>query len=453
MSGTVGRRGLALITALIFVTILAMMLVALVAGGSTGSFLSRSHNDRIAALYVAEAGASHALARLEANSAWRQGFSSQPMLRGRGSYSLSFHPDPATQLVGADQSVNNLEGSATVNGPRGELTVPPGTVELVVTAQVGRARRVVHVIASRGTGAALDVAVLSDGRIRLKGNVSVGGIESLDNPVPLQTGLHTNYNGADPEVIRWIESQGSQASISGTVSATAPSGIDLTGAILGGSPATQQDAPSKAFPSIDIASEIASKSSATPANLPLSGNVVLGNGTAEDFYHSGDLVVNGDLELNGATLYIDGKLTVNGSIAGSGGLYVLGDPTTPDQPATTFRGDATISTSNDKKVAIYSRGSVELLGFDGDQFIRDLAVQENDPQILAWWGQANEALQKLDEDLANFQGSDFGNRTVRDRRVEIQITLGPFPPDAGATYNGSDNDTLRKLAGRISASG
>ncbi|MGE0491018.1 MAG: hypothetical protein AB7S38_17555 [Vulcanimicrobiota bacterium] len=443
------RRGIALITALLFATVLMIMLVAIVAGATGGNFTTRGHTDRLAALGAAEAGVAHALAELEANRAWVGGFNSTTLLGGRGSYTLIFNTNADTQSVGKHESVNNLAGLAVVNGPRGDGTVPPGVADLVVVARVGPVERVVEVLVRRGGGPEVDVALLNSGRVHMRGDVRVEGIGALDDPTPEPAGIHSNFAGSDPDLIKWTQDPGTTATIAGTVSAVAASGISLTGATLGGSPPTQNNASAKPFPTVDIEAEILAKQTATPATVPAVGGATLGSGTPEDFYYDGDLLVNGDLVLNGATLYVNGKVTVNGSITGDGGLYVNGAD--PDEPATVFRGDATIVTNNDRKVSIFSKGSVELTGFDGDQYIQDLATAQGNPQLSLWWDQAKTALDALDTDMQNYGVADFGT-TVRDRRVDIQRTLAPFNTGQPG-FGGSDEAVLEKIATVVNAAG
>ena len=94
---------------------------------------------------------------------------------------------------------------------------------------------------------------------------------------------------------------------------------------------------------------------------------------------SGPLVVNGDLVLEG-DLYVEGDLEIVGSIRGEGSVYTTGD-------ATLF-GDSAINTK--ARISLFSKGHVTLKGFDGDQYLDNVA--ETDPLFNEWLTETRDAL-------------------------------------------------------------
>ncbi len=65
--------------------VLLMLLGATLTMVRGNSQLTRGYHEQTAALYVAEAGVSDALARLKANRDWRTDLIDEPMSRGKGS--------------------------------------------------------------------------------------------------------------------------------------------------------------------------------------------------------------------------------------------------------------------------------------------------------------------------------------------------------------------------------
>ncbi len=433
-------RGIILIIALMFCAILLIMLTAAMGASRGGLLVSQGHQARVAALYVAEAAVAHALAQLDLNPDWKTGFANVPMDGGKGSYTIQFHPT-GVGTVGPDESVNNISGGAVLNGPRGTATVAQGTADLVILARVGLVTRRIEVLVARGTSGPLDAPLVASRKIALRGDMKVDGITSLSDPQPFAAGLHSNATvGSD--LITWEpRDAGDAAEVAGTVSVGASSGINMPGATLLGAPPTKFNEAHRPLPSLDIPASVAGKSGSPPPSIAAVGTSTLGTGTPEDFYSAGPVNVNGDLVLNGATLYVEGDLTVNGSISGDGNLYVNG--------RTSLRGDARLVPNDDRKVTVYSKGSIELLGFDGDAYLDALAG--SDPQFAIWHSEARTALQEL-QDI--FRANGPGYLAVNEFtpagaiREGFQAKLGSDVTSA-APRGGGDKNVLGKMATRI----
>ncbi|MBI3928036.1 MAG: hypothetical protein HY319_21010 [Armatimonadetes bacterium] len=379
-----GHRGVALVIVLLLGLVMITMLKALVIGSRSRTFQTRVQHDRIACLYVTEAGLADALTRLEADPDWVEGFLEKSMPRVDGSYTITFHTGAGA--VGADESVNNLSNPSPADGFLGPLTVPPQTAELVLKARVGQAERVVAATIGRGESPVYPYAMMSSRNIVLRGDVRIDGIKSNETQEPTPAGIHSNRSDPSPDIITWSGEPGQRAQISGEVSVSSqelssidfgddPSAYSVTGGFSAG-------APKKTIPEQDIPTLIAANNSLpAPEVVPL-GLTELASGK---YFQDGDLVLQGDLELGDATLYVDGDLKVNGSISGTGAVYVGGE--------SHLKGDARVLTTNNNGVALFSQGSVYLQGFDGTEYLEDLA--STDPQVSVYLKDIKETMQDL----------------------------------------------------------
>ncbi len=436
------KRGIVLVIALMFCAILLIMLTAALGASRGGLFSSQGHQARVGALYVAEAAVAHALAELDGDPDWKTGFSNVTMDGGRGSYTISFHPT-GTGTVAANESVNNLTGATILNGPRGNNTVAPGTADLVIEARMGLVTRRIEVLLARGVSPEIDAPLLASRKIALRGDLSVDGITSLEDPQPIAAGLHSNAT-AGTDLITWAPKVvGDVATVAGTVSVGAPSGINMPGATLLGTPATKFNEVPRPLPALNIAASVSAKSGAPAPTIVPVGTSTVGTGAAEDFYSAGPITVNGDLVLNGGTLYVNGDLTVNGSITGDGDLYVNGK--------TSLRGDARLVPNDNRKVSVYSKGSISLLGFDGDAYLD--AMAGSDPQFATWHTEAKTTLSAL-QDIFRTNGPGYlavNEWTAPgDLREQFQAKLGSSIT-AKPAWGGGDKAVLDLMAGRILA--
>ncbi|MCE7872881.1 hypothetical protein DYH09_21210 [bacterium CPR1] len=379
------KRGIAIVSTLIMTAILALMLMALFTATRASLFGGMVHHRKVAALYAAEAGLAVTMAELEANGFTPPSSTLTGTLQG-GSWSVTFAGGPGP---GALDSVNNLQNTAgSAESYRGPNTVPPASALIIVRAQCGGVERVLEAMVTRGmTGANLTRAIQSTGTVTMIGDAMVDGIKALDDLTPVPG--HIQSNSAGPgTVIKW-DPQGGAANITGTVSSVATgAAIDLAGYTPGGG-VPQTGVGAAAFPVIDIPGEISAKSSSPAPTFNATGVSSLGTG---DYYHSGDVTLNGDLDLDGANLYVTGNLTVNGSISGKGSIYVQGE--------TSFQGDASIEGNADSNIALFSKGSVSLKGFNGSQYLAALGATH--PQLDIYTKQASAAIKGQQDLVAGY---------------------------------------------------
>ncbi len=374
------QRGIALITAIMLTGLIAAMIGAVLISVHGESFTTLGYQDRVKAHYAAEAGLTACLEALRDRS-WTAGFSQQPLASGRESFSVTFDTSGSP---GAEDSVNNLLGTTAVDGPKGPQTVPPGCAYLVIEGRSGLSVERLEVVVRNGPFPNLEMAVLADDTIEFYGDVAINGIDTLAQGNAVPGGVHSNSQASGTDLVSWYGT--GNATFDGTVSVAGPqAGIHLPGATLNGSPPVQGGANERPFPHIDIATEVAAKASAPTVTVPASGDLVVGSGTPGDFHINGNTTIDGDLVLDGGTLYIEGDLTVLGTISGDGGVYVNGE--------TTFYGDAQVTTNNQHKVAVYSSGDLNLRGFNGTEYIESKTLQ-------TLWTRTGNAVTDLKTNLA-----------------------------------------------------
>lgn len=339
-------NGFALATTLIFLSLLAMMVLALLMVVRPKLFLSQTQADQTASLYLAELAIADAMTQLEASPDWTGGFLDKQIPGVRGSYTLSFNTGsgPFTDL----DSINNYD-SRHRDSYRGEGTLRRGQALLVATASVGKASRTVEALVEIGGGLPpLEVPILADGVIFLQGTSLVEGVRSLSDQTRVEAGVHSNTTASNPDLVNLSESTAT-TSIDGLISSSGanPGAINLGAYGPNHTAGTQTATPVKPFPPVDILSQISAKTAAPGLPGPIAGVTVLNASASPDFFHLGDLSINGDLRLNGASLYVNGKLDVNGSIEGHGSVYVA--------DSTTFKGSSKVVSFSPDKVALYSQ--------------------------------------------------------------------------------------------------
>lgn len=419
------RRGIALISVLMMSSLMLLMVLCLFLASRGSLFGTMENQRRLQALYVAEAGLAETMAYLEDNA-----FTAPANLSGSlpsgGTWSVRFVSGPPfTQ----DDSVNNLTNAGSYAAShRGGTSVPPASALIVVTASYAGVERQLEAIITRGTVAGgFANAIQASGTLHLGGDVSVNGVTSLTDSTPVPGNLHSNK--ASGPTITW-DGAGT-ADITGTV--TAPAGaasIDLQGYTPGGgAPGVGGTAP---FPLENIVSKVGSMSGSTPAVIAPSGTTSLGAGAQ---YAGSSTTVNGDLVLNGTDLYVQGDLSVNGSITGKGSIYVTGE--------TTFRGDSRVVTNQtDHGVALYSHGSVSLLGFDGSAYMAAIG----DPTLDDIWH--NQVTPELTGAQSILNGAPDPATLVSDTTLDTHRRKLGYYNDGTSNY-----DAFGRLSARLEAVG
>ncbi len=138
------NRGMALITILLMMVILVMLTVTLITVNTNNLLYTLNYNNRVSALMAAESGVAYAIYELQKVSNWHP-----PIADGNtcnGKFTIYFKPGTT---VNDYYSINNLDkGGSDPNGYRG-FTVPPNSVDLIVTGQAGNSVRRIRVTLGR----------------------------------------------------------------------------------------------------------------------------------------------------------------------------------------------------------------------------------------------------------------------------------------------------------------
>ncbi|MCA9792813.1 MAG: hypothetical protein KC910_13495 [Candidatus Eremiobacteraeota bacterium] len=430
MGETRGRqvRGIALVSVLIMLSLLLMMVLALFVSSRGGLFSSLNNLRRTEALYVAEAGLAETMEALEASNFVTPSTPLSGTLAAGGSWTVRFKSGPP---FSDRDSVNNLANPlGAAESYRGADSVPPSAALIVVEARVGGVERVLEAIIVRGTSTVNAAnAIQAGGTLAMSGFVLVDGIKSFEDNTPVPGSIQSNAGtGA---AISWDGS--GTAKITGSASSVAggSGAIDLGSYTPDGGKNPGSGVAS--FPVVDITGTVASKSASPALSVPPLGSANL---TAGEYYHSGDVVVNGDLVLNGSDLYIDGGLTVNGSISGEGTIHVTGP--------TSLQGNSSVVARPDQQVALFSGGDVSLTGFNGTQYLNNLAAI--DAPAANYLSNARQTMidmvGSLDDPTSNL--FPYSEVDAQRRTLGLDTTLA-------YTYAGRPADCTGQLALRIEA--
>jgi len=370
--------------------VLLMMVISLVKAVTTQDYLTRGYHDNVAALYVAESGLADVMSHLELDGSWSDGFDGEPMQNRPGKYWVQFFS--GTGSVPDDASINNIAGTNPRPGPRGRV-VPRGAALIVVTARVGSAQRQIEAIVNSSGVINVEYPLMTSGDIELKGAVTIDGIHSLQGYERVAAGIHSNSRSNSSPTIKWEPGNSTdKASITGKVSAVDPRsvgvgidfGLDPTRYDVG---AFERSAAQRQFPGVgDIDRQVNLHASAPPPTIQTVGTTTL---PAGDYHKSGDLSISGDLVLDGGELFVDGDLTINGGISGQGAIWASGK--------VTFKGDSTLQSS--EKAAVMSKKGVNLLGFNGEEYMEGFA--QTDPEVRVLWDATKQALEDTGDLLQN----------------------------------------------------
>ncbi|MBI3924009.1 MAG: hypothetical protein HY319_00560 [Armatimonadetes bacterium] len=431
--------GAALLTVLLAVIVLAVLLKALISLSQTQAFATRSYYDRTATRYVQEAAVADALVRLHEDPEWSAGFRQKPLADVQGTYTIQFNT--TGKNFEPSDSINNLTGSYPSDGPRGSQTVPRRAVELLVGATVGSASRSARVVVGQVVFDVPPYAVVASRGIRMKGSVQVNGVKDLNSSERVPAGIHSNSTEQNGPIITWQKKKPrDRAVIDGPVSVTSPTRGSID---FGADPTAFKvtnfyyNTPRKAAPRVDIAAEIAANLDHRGPSIQTLGETRLSN---SKFSYPGDLKVSGDLVLENSTLYVEGNLQVNGSISGDGAIYAGGD--------CHFRGDSEVRSNNPYGIALFSRGSVHLLGFDGTALLQDVAAK--DPRLSADVTQMQQVFDALQDITRQNPPSELqvgGSQYATLQSIRTSLAV-PYAPK-GTTYNGTASDLLGRIGSRL----
>jgi hypothetical protein len=357
------RGGFALALVLWFLVLALMAALGLAHRARQGAAFQLEDAADLEALYAAEAGVAYALTRWsnDDTKTWGNslpgGFVELPLQNGTGKFRIRFGPNA---------SVNNLNNESAADGPLGPGSVPARLAYLVVDGMArGRTRRL-EVMVSRMGLVENPPALVAGGGLELAGDVTITGLRSLTDNSEAPADLICLNTDASTDTIHHsgtgsINIGGSVVSNNSRALSASLSTANITGGRLTGQSRSLPDR-------VDITGRVDSK-----ASLGLPSPTLTGTHTqiaAGDYFVSGDLEYDGDLELNGANLYVTGNLRVNGTVAGKGAVFVKGD--------SQFLGDSSIRSSDSAGVAVFSEGDIELAGFDGNTYLRNVVAGQVD---------------------------------------------------------------------------
>lgn len=409
------ERGTGLLLVLLMVPVLVFLARSVHWLSQTAAHRVNLHRTKVVAQYLLEAGKAHALAQLKQDADWSAGFKNRKLEDVPGTYSVVFsQPDQPYQ---EGHSVNNITGGVSRDGPRGPGTVRPGTIELVVQADSGGHAAIGQTIFSAKTKPLPAFGLGASGNILLKGDVSIRGIENLASQSPVEAGIHSNATGSTGPAISWVKnSGGNKMVVKGrvTTSASDTAAVSLDG--VSGQDykveGIETDAAPLPVPKANIVDTVSNNSGLAAPSFNNFGTSTLSAGKS---YVQGPVELQGDLRLDGHTLYVDGDLTVNGTIAGDGSVYVTGK--------TKLKGDTQIH-AQEIGVALFSHGAVELKGFDGREFLNQLRGQNSG---------VNSAMSTYDGSLVRVTGrrvkggGNLNGEYYDDRRAEqVPALLNAF---------------------------
>lgn len=408
-------RGIALAATLLLMSVLLILTSSLlkILGGQ--NFGSQMHYRQTLAQQAAEAGLSHALARLRADRGWSGGIPWQTLSQGESSYRVQF---------GTAASVNNLIGLGPADGPRGPGTVPARSVWLVCEGRSQAVSRTLEAIVSNAQVNLDDIAMVTRGRIRARGRFSIDGL-SRPGGDSTEAGIHTNLTEGDGDPsFHWTPLQpGDSANISGAVTASdprpVPAALRFDGVHSAGSVRSQESQRRQVR--FDIPALVTqARSSAAPLTLQPDETVV----PAGKYYLEGPVSSPGSLTLEeGAEIYVHGDLDLSGAIRGKGSVVVEG--------STHLRGDVELAAGS--KVALLSQGDVHLEGYDASTY---LAGVSGAPAIVS---NINASMTRIAALCAPGDTTVMGGNGPLDQANHVLNT------GYGASYNGLPKNQLVEL--------
>ena len=324
------QRGTALVTALV-VSTLAFLVVSLVAAwASAQSMVTSSLEAHQRAKALAEASIHRALA-----AAWAApDFAALPSASweiqdGLASGSISF--DKAWAGVHKiPLSTSNLAGMTSVPGSLGQA-VPPHSIQLIGVGRCGQTTVQVKAVVYQG---GYPYAIASQGPVQAHSGLLVG---SLDSSAELAAGdLVTNSAGLDAVRL------GPDCLVTGDVRASGGIILDAQATVKG---QTLPNSSSVDIPKVPLKDFL-------PLNPAVLGSTLSGQTLVGPCLSNQGLSIYGDLQLDGATLYVKGDLNVQGSIRGRG--LVVSEGTT------TISGGADMGSSD--QAVLVTGGDLVLQG-------------------------------------------------------------------------------------------
>lgn len=348
------KNGTALLTALVATSIL--LTVGFTAAGVASSNLATTGRlvNAQTARNLAESAITLAIVRLQKTPAATQPVTVQ-FSGGQGW--LSFDRNS-----GQAYSTNNLGSDVSVPGWR-DTVVPGQAVHLVGQGRCGGLTHTVEAVVSLNR---FRYAVASSGPVCSQGGLLVC---SVDDASELDGGLDQAHqeagslasNSSDPQAVHLF---GPGIDITGDIQATGGIGLGQE-VVVGGALRPHEDPVD--LPKLEIAT-LDTSGKPGLVNLP---NDQVGRLEIKGFARiDRGLRVGNGLELKNGVLFVDGDLNVTGGLRGNGAVIVTGK--------TTVSGSGG-KLGGDEKLALVSRGSIELTGRpDSYQGLQGLLYTEGD---------------------------------------------------------------------------
>ena len=423
-----------IVFSLLFTVIVLLLVGSVMILMRQGKINAVSHVAHVASLYAAEAGVADAVERLNDDNTWAPNDYKVTLPNGKGSYRIRFGGPVKTR------SINNLFAGGTAAGPHGADTVPRTSVFLVVEGFAYGESRVVETVLNATPFRSLNGPFVTSGKIELNGDIEVVGVKAFNNWSPVEAGIHSNLSGSVRDVITWEGASGQSARIDGeiTASSISPDAINMNSSGRGSyySRLEESGVSARKFPRINVEKIVErAQDRGLTTHTPTVGTNKLRGGE----YHFNGGVINGDLVLDNANLYVSGDLKVNGSITGDGSVFILGD--------TTFAGSAEVNVVRGGHVAIYSQGHVQLKGFDGSEFLD--AAATSDPTTFDNPIRATQrALRKLQDEIGNGSGGGQNFGLPGSDVDQLRQVLGDAPSssaDLPPGFSMSDTNSVPRL--------
>lgn len=429
------RRASTLATTLVVSSLLFTVAVVAAATSMLNlGFAARVESQR-RALALADAAANTALARLLASPEQPPSEAVRVRLPGdpEGAAGLLAFD---SQLEGVPPSTCNLL-SATACPGAGETVVPAHAVQFLAVGRCGGVERRVRLVVGMP---AYPFVLASDGPVIAEQGVLVGSLGQPDAggvavPERLQPG-DLACNGQGAEAVRL----GPATMVVGDVSSRGGIILDPAASVQG---ETRPYGDEQRIPKVDLDRFDPLRQGVAPQTL---GPTLAGQTLAGACRAPGDLWVCGDLELDGAWLYVAGDLEVQGAVQGSGLVVVRG--------TTRITGGASLSAQG--RAVLLGQGNVTLQGlgeeassFHGLVYTEGRFAAEQLSLVGTFIAQGPGAATFLRQ--VRLEGDPESTRlelNAPSASAELRFGIDPLPDGVAAVEYLSGADASTELGGR-----
>ncbi len=355
-----GKRGMTIGAILLLVTIITLALFTVVAVSFFHLNLSNQLVDQWQARNLAESAIATALGQVWQNQQFGQARAVGETIEVASAYApaesegiLTFNKAKASEL-GLPFSTNNFESAVSVQGGNGRQ-IPDSAVHLVALGRCLKARyrlEVIYYIPPYPNALAATGPVLSSGGLLVAGVESTRTFANVGSTSSMaQEELLAAHIVSNSQKSRAIQI-GANSTVKGDVIAVG--GIDLHPSVeVAGEVRTL--AGKQPVPDLDVES-IFTKLAQVPGDTQLAGGGSPLGDLQIDFFTEAqqEMVVHGDIYLNGGVLYCHKDLHVTGKVHGNGAVFGLGK--------ITIQSGADVSAID--TVALVSKKAIHLEGLD-----------------------------------------------------------------------------------------